>query len=170
MSTYHDDPRTKNMTVLMPEGMFEDLRALRMATGQSSNDLINELIAAHLSSCGPALEVGREMLRIRAEGMGRKAAREIEASKPEPSGDAAEFPSDKFIEVWASAEGKPGKALRFSKEYVDWCRDNGKPFMTSAKEFRAEVLEKRFTESSADTYRRMIDRLIKEWAMRPRLS
>ena len=42
-------PRSKTLTVLIPEEVMEDLKALRVASFQSTGDLINELIEAELS-------------------------------------------------------------------------------------------------------------------------
>ena len=168
MTAYHDSPRTKNMTVLMPEAMFEDLRALRMATDQSSNDLINELLEAHLSSCAEVVEFGRELLRLKAEGSRRREGRAEAARGPDPPAEALAMPDDAFIEGWAKGEGKPTKAERFSKQYAAWCRSEGKPFGTSSTEFAAEVLMKEYSKETADTYRRMIGRMIAAWQGRAR--
>lgn len=167
MTTRYGGPRSEHFTVLMPSAMAEDLEALRMATGQSTNDLINELLDARLSSCGEDLRIGREMLRLRAERSGRKEAREAEAMEPEPSEDATAMPDDAFIDAWAEAsEKKPLKAARFGKQYTEWCKAGGRPFMASSKEFAAEILAKEFSVETVLTYRRMVDRMIAAWGGR----
>ena len=71
------------MTVLVPASMVDDLKALRMATFQSTGDLVNRLIEAELEARAEAVREGRELLASEGERKARAMARELGTAVPE---------------------------------------------------------------------------------------
>ena len=63
-----DGGRGERITILIPLALRNDLKALRLATGQSTGDLINQLLEAHISTPETAeeIEIGRRILDFQA--------------------------------------------------------------------------------------------------------
>ena len=103
--------RDTKLTVLIPSAVMEDLRALRMATFQSTGDLVNRLIEAEIEANSEAVREGRELLDREHERQARaKARREAVASDPAGTEAPTEAPEDV----------EPSEAVREAvPEYVD---------------------------------------------------
>lgn len=181
MTAHYDGLREDKITILIPRAMNDDLRALRLVTGQSTGDLINELLDAHLSSCPEDIGAGRDMLEVRArraaQREGRRAAEAVEAAELPPEGEGTqELPDDAFIEswLWSEKEVNRNKCRMNGAAYRDWCRSEGRPFESSVWAYTSEVLEKKlsdkthkpFTPDTVRTYRQMIERLVEAWRIR----
>ena len=88
-----DEGRGEKITVLIPLSLRNDLKALRMSTGQSTGDLINSLLEAHISTPEAAeeIEIGRRILKVQAR-HGTIPSEEA----PEP--EAAEIPKPRTVQ------------------------------------------------------------------------
>ena len=166
---HHPGRRDKKVTILMPKSLAEDLRALRMVTGQSTGDLVNQLLESHVEQVRADVEAGRAMLRIResrqragAAGIGAEAQPEPEPEpeKPEPEG----VPDDAFIDAVA-LRGKPdmqGRIRNRAKEYRDWCRAHGVGF--ASHESMEEFLSSKYSgEEAIKKNRAAIRTVIDAW-------
>lgn len=147
-----------------------------MVTGQSTGDLINQLLEAHLIGAQADVEAGRAMLRIRekrkggdAASSGVLAAEAAEASGGQPSPETEEapaMPDAAFIESWALTERKPGKCIEQANSYVQWCEAGAHPIVGSFELFASEVLAKKYKPETVKTYGRFVKRFIDAWAAR----
>ena len=156
--TVHQGKRAAKVTFLLPESLNEDLRALRMVTGQSTGDLINQLIEAHVEGCREDVEAGRRMLAIREERAGRRR-------EDPPAVAEVPIPGDADVESWTATEKMKSKARTAATLYLAWCKENGKPFMDqgSVDAYNVEVLLKENAEDTANDKRRRIQRFIAWW-------
>ena len=180
MTALYPGLRSEKITVLMPKSLVEDLRALRLVTGQSTGDLINQLLEAHLEQAQADVEAGRAMLQIREKAQRKGAgadssgevspsavgAPELKASEGASSGPSV--PDAAFIESWAKLQNKPGKCERIAKDYAAWCEAGGHPFGGSSELFTSEVLAAKYSSESVKTYGRFVKRLIEAWEGRER--
>lgn len=176
MTALHPGLRSEKITILMPKSLVEDLRALRLVTGQSTGDLVNQLLEAHLEGAHADVEAGRAMLQIRekrkggdAASSGVLAAEAAEASGGQPSPETEEapaMPDAAFIESWASTERKPGKCIEQANSYVQWCEAGAHPIVGSFELFASEVLAKKYKPETVKTYGRFVKRFIDAWAAR----
>lgn len=169
MTALHPHPglRSEKITILMPKSLVDDLRALRLVTGQSTGDLVNELLEAHLEKAQAEVEAGRAMLRIREQAQRRGEASDAD-DDPKPDAAAKEpraaMPDAAFIEAWASEKGeKKGRCETQGKAYVAWCEAGGHPFDASLKQYKAEVLTVKNKPGAANTYATFVSNLIKAW-------
>lgn len=105
-------PRNAKLTLLVPQSLLDDLRALREATLQSTGDLVNRLIEAELERQADALEEGRELVRAKEERAERAKAKSAEASgrspkkKPQSTGEASGEPTKARAPRTAKASNK----------------------------------------------------------------
>ena len=128
------------MTVLVPASMVDDLKALRMATFQSTGDLVNRLIEAELEARAEAVREGRELLASEGERKARAMARELGTAVPEavaPPGSSPEASEDsdpramltlEDVALWASegADKEAPRRLADGSEFVKWLRVEGR--------------------------------------------
>ena len=179
MTALYPGLRSEKITILMPKSLVEDLRALRLVTGQSTGDLVNQLLEAHLEKAQADVEAGRAMLQIKARAQRKGAdssgeaspspvgAPEAKASEGASSGPSGAIPDAAFIESWAKLQNKPGKCERIAKDYAAWCEAGGHPFGGSSELFTSEVLAAKYSSESVKTYGRFVKRLIEAWGARP---
>lgn len=100
--------RTK-LTVLIPDAVMDDLRALRMYTCQSTGDLINQLIEREIESNPDAIREGRKLLAIEQDRQKQAMARrEAARSPPSPEPIEEEQPE--------SSEGAPEPAAQDDRQ------------------------------------------------------
>lgn len=179
MTALHPGLRSEKITILMPKSLVEDLRALRLVTGQSTGDLVNQLLEAHLEKAQADVEAGRAMLQIKARAQRKGAASSGEAS-PSPVGaleakasegaSSGPLPDAAFIESWAKGENKPDKSEAQGKAFVAWCEAGGHEFgIRSFETYVSEVLAAKYSPESVKTYGRFVKRLIEAWGARHEL-
>ena len=135
-------PRDTKLTVLVPASMVDDLKALRMATFQSTGDLVNELIESALAANPEAVAEGRALLAEEHDRKARAMARAMGAPVPEeaaPPGSSEQAgppePSDpramltlEDVALWASegADKEAPRRLADGSEFVKWLRVEGR--------------------------------------------
>ena len=172
MTALHRHPgrREEKITILMPKSLAEDLRALRLVTGQSTGDLVNQLLESHVEQARADVEAGRAMLRIResrqragAAGIGADAQPEPEP-EPEPAKEPEGMPDDAFIDA-VDAAAKPsmqGRIRNRSKEYREWCQAHGAGF--ASHESMEEFLTSKYSgEEAIKKNRAAIRAVIDAW-------
>ncbi len=188
----YQGPRSEKITILMPKALVEDLRALRLATGQSTGDLVNQLLEAHLSTIPEDLEAGRIMMAARTDRARRKELREgvpnagidKAAEGPKASGgpgkegapavsggatsERSPAPDDAFIDGVAMGEGIPaGDRSRIrtqAREFREWCERHDARF--TDREALEVFLEGKYPDKKPDTMgknRRMVKHVIEAW-------
>ena len=182
MTALHPGLRSEKITILMPKSLVEDLRALRLVTGQSTGDLVNQLLEAHLEKAQADVEAGRAMLQIKARAQRKGGeASNVGGSSPAPGGasegrasegvssePSGAMPDAAFIGSWAKLQNKPAKCERIAKDYVAWCEAGGHPFIGSSELFTSEVLAAKYSSESVKTYGRFVNRFIEAWQGRER--
>lgn len=179
----------KKVTVLMPPSLIEDLQALRLATGQSTSELVNELLESHLAACGEDVRAGKDMIEARERRAERRKLREeagpVPAGIVEEAPEAAKasdaravlegspgtgpMPDDDFIEAVAlKAKGDDiGRRRNRTKEYREWCQRHEAAFALSGS-LEAFLLSKHPRDSSAFRKNRAaVMAVIDEWEARP---
>lgn len=181
--------RNAKLTVLVPQGVIEDLRALRTATFQSTGDLINQLIEAELSRQQEAIKEGYEFLKIQETREARAKERRgiAKESKAKPS-DVAEairikeepreepregidgepWPTASDIDTWsalASSISEIRKRKVHASAFIEWAGKNHEPITEeSAYRFYETVLLPNFKEHTAKNRRVHNISFAKWWA------
>ena len=189
----YQGPRSEKITILMPKALVEDLRALRLATGQSTGDLVNQLLEAHLSTIPEDLEAGRIMMAARTDRARRKELREgvpnagidKAAEGPAVSGEPGKegapavsegatserppAPDDAFIDSVAMGEEIPrGDRSRIrtqGREFRGWCERHDARFTDreAVEVYLEETYPGNEKRETRDKNRRMVKRVIEAW-------
>lgn len=92
-------PRTSKLSILVPDQTYDDLEAVRILTGRSTADLVNDLLDAWIEDNAATVGRARKVAAIIAE---ERAAGSDACTPPEEKEEAAQDVPE------ASAEG-PGK-------------------------------------------------------------
>lgn len=113
--------RDTKLTVLIPKTVMDDLKALRMATFQSTGDLVNQLIEEKLESNLEAVKEGRRLLIEEQERQSRAMARRNAASVEEAHAPAPTMP------VEAVEDDAPVPASETVQEHQETSDDAADP-------------------------------------------
>lgn len=178
-------PRNAKLTILVPQSLLDDLRALREATIQSTGDLLNNLIEAELNRQSAALAEGRELLRAKEERAGRtKAAPEASggsaAKKHQgPTDQAAastpkrlrldgpiNIPTAADVGAWAETATYPDELTKRKADgeaFIEWIHAKGYTALTTeiVAEYRAILGERYPNPGTAKTHASRINGLVR---------
>ena len=151
-----EEPRTEKLTALVTKSMMADVRALRLATMESTGDMINRLVAQELAEHAVEVREGRRLLtaqearRERTEKARRTTGEQREASPdPEPEAPTLPLVQDRLIELarrlpeWAElAEGDiRSRRKRYGLRFIEWCRAEGREGRLDDLPAWSEVME-----------------------------
>lgn len=179
----YDNPRNAKLTILVPQNVLDDLKALRTATLQSTGDLVNKLIEAELEKQQDLVKEGHEFLK--KQELLKDKARERREPKPRedllrPSEDEIKTrdgsaaadprkatPTASDIDIWsAQASNKEEESRRKSDlvAFLGWVIENNEPFNRgSATKYHETVLMSKNTPSTANRHRGRINKFITWW-------
>lgn len=150
-----EEPRTEKLTALVTKSMMADVRALRLATMESTGDMINRLVAQELAEHAVEVREGRKLMtaqearRERTEKARRTTGEQREASPdPEPEAPTMPLVQDRLIELarrlpeWAElAEGERGRRKRYGLRFIEWCKAEGREGRLDDLPAWSEVME-----------------------------
>lgn len=146
--TRYDGPRAHKLTILIPYDLRDDLHALRLATMQSTGDLINELLEAHLASCPRDLADGRRLMEAEAARIKAREARK--ASPPDLEPVPVVLPSIEDVRPWIDQPREQDKRTRREKDakaFLEWCEKGGRTCTGGdAEAFIEAVLSKQYKD------------------------
>lgn len=161
-------PRDTKLTVLVPASMIDDLKALRMASFQSTGDLVNRLIEAELEARAEAVAEGRALLAEERDRKARAMARTMgatvpeataspgsseQAVPPEPGPDPRAMLTLEDVAEWASegADKEAPRRLADGSEYVKWLRVEGRAGTLKDADDFAQIYRSLHPEQSEGT-------------------
>lgn len=152
-------PRNVRLTVLVPQSVMNDLRALRESTFQSTGDLLNNLIEAELVKQADAVKEGYEFLKLQESREARARARAnpkpTEAS-PGPAsetpakvsgGHSLDYPTEEDVTTWSNEASEKKVATQRRTDglaYLEWLQSTGKNIGEFSANEYYEVLKERY--------------------------
>lgn len=146
--TRYDGPRSYKLTILIPDALRDDLHALRLATMQSTGDLINKLLEAHIEANPRDLADGRRLAEAEAARIEARKARE--ASTPDREDRPIVLPSLDDVRPWIDQPKEQDKRTRREKDakaFLEWCEKVGRTCIAGdAEAFIEAVLSKQYTD------------------------
>jgi len=174
--TGYEGLRSEKITILIPKSLKDDLHALRLATMQSTGDLINELLEAHLASCPRDLADGRRLAEAEADRIRAREARKAGASVPQREGPAAdpaaELPTMADLQVWIDQGTSEDKITRRRKEaeaFLAWLAAEGRTCKYGdADAYIEAVLSKKYSASTLRDHSQRV-RQIEKYVLDSRL-
>lgn len=173
-------PRNAKLTVLVPQSVLDDLRALRTATFQSTGDLINQLIESELDRQQATVKEGYELLKIqdarKEKAMQRNAAAKGSPVNPSKDSGSETIPNDSIkgtrpsasdIDEWSTLAKSPdevNKRRTDAVDYLDWVVSKEESINEdSASNYYETVLLSRYKERTAKNHRTHIVSFIRWW-------
>ena len=165
-------PRNTKLTVLIPAGLLEDLKALRMATCQSTGDLVNELLEAELRKEADAVAEGKGLIARETErqqkAKARMQARRDAAAEQEAPAILRAAVEDQITmeDVQAYLATLKGEEARRQEpicmEYVKWCIVEGrKGDKADVDDYKSKVLLLKMSRKTAVNHKTFLNRLVK---------
>lgn len=163
-------PRNVRLTILVPQSVMDDLRALRESTFQSTGDLLNNLIEAELVKQADAVKEGYEFLKLQESREARAKARAnptpaeaspgpaseesprpLKAASVTPSkvsgGHSLDYPTEGDVIAWSDEASDKRVSTQRKADglaYLEWLQNTGKNIGEfSANEYH-EVLKERY--------------------------
>ena len=155
------EPRTEKLTALVTKSMMADVRALRLATMESTGDLVNRLVAQELAEHQAEVMEGRKLLIAQEARRARTAkAREpapAEAPVPDPEPPAVD---DRLVELARKLPDWTGqydgdersRRNRYVSRFLDWCKAESRGGVLEDLPAWSDVLE---MEKSHQTVKNM---------------
>lgn len=131
-----EEPRTEKLTALVTKSMMADVRALRLATMESTGDMINRLVAQELAEHAGDVREGRKLLTAqearRERSQARRTMEEQREIPPEP--EAVPQVQDRLVALaqalpeWAGlVDGEDrSRRKRYVNRFLEWCRTEGR--------------------------------------------
>ncbi len=163
-------PRNVRLTVLVPQSVMNDLRALRESTFQSTGDLVNNLIEKELARQADAVKEGYEFLKLQesreAKARARANPKPTEASpgsaseeSPRPpkmasetpaevsKGHSLDYPTKEDVTTWSNEASEKKVATQRRSDglaYLEWLQSTGKNIGEFSANEYYEVLKERY--------------------------
>ena len=165
------EPRTEKLTALVTKSMMADVRALRLATMESTGDLVNRLVAQELAEHQAEIVEGRKLLTAQEA----RRARTVKARGPAPEAKPVPDPEppavdDRLVELarrlpeWAGHfDGEErSRRKRYVSRFLDWCKAEARAGKLDDVTAWSDVLEMEVSHQTVKNMRSITRRYI-EW-------